>query len=472
MNNIELPFNQKGEINMAKKYEFDYDLIVIGSGAGGSAAATIAAREGKRVAIIESDTFGGDSPNWSDIPTKALLHAANLFDEARHGARFGLRTATIGYNYPSLRTWKELAVKRTGAGGNRNYYENMGIDALSGTAHFLSPNEISVNRRHLSSNHFLIATGTKWAIPDIHGLDTITCLTPRTILETIRPPKSLMIIGGGDTGVEIAQMMAIFGTKVYIAEKAGRLLPHHDNEVGELMERVLSEQKGVTTLTHSRVVSVEKEGLGKRVIISRAGTEKTIRVDEVLIAAGRVPNVDMGLENAGIKFSAKGIDVNEYLQTNVKHIFAAGDVLGNNSHTHTALMESHVVANNILHRNKITPDYTATPEVIFTNPGIATVGLNEDDCVKRDLPINKAIAPLNIIARSNTSDFRDGFVKIITDKKGVIIGATVVAPHAAEIIHELTLAVKFYLTAHDLASTPHAFLSWSEAVRVAAGKLS
>jgi len=281
-----------------------------------------------------------------------------------------------------------------------------------------------------------------------------------------------MIIGGGDTGVEIAQMMAIFGTKVYIAEKAGRLLPHHDNEVGELMERVLSEQKGVTTLTHSRVVSVEKEGLGKRVIISRAGTEKTIRVDEVLIAAGRVPNVDMGLENAGIKFSAKGIDVNEYLQTNVKHIFAAGDVLGNNSHTHTALMESHVVANNILHRNKITPDYTATPEVIFTNPGIATVGLNEDDCVKRDLPINKAIAPLNIIARSNTSDFRDGFVKIITDKKGVIIGATVVAPHAAEIIHELTLAVKFYLTAHDLASTPHAFLSWSEAVRVAAGKLS
>ncbi len=457
---------------MAKKYEFDYDLIVIGSGAGGSAAATIAAREGKRVAIIESDAFGGDSPNWSDIPTKALLHAANLFDEARHGARFGLRSATLGYNYPSLRSWKELAVKRTGAGGNKRYYENLGISAFSGAAHFLSPNEITINRRHLSANHFLIATGSQWIIPDIHGLVENGYLTPRTILETIRPPKTLMIIGGGDIGIEIAQMMAIFGTKVYIAEKAGRLLPHHDDEVGELMERILTEQKGITALTHSRVVSIEKDGLGKRVIISRAGTEKSIRVDEVLIAAGREPRVDMGLENAGIKFTAKGIEVNEFLQTNIRHIYAAGDVLGKNSHTHTALMESHVVANNILHRNKITPDYTATPAVIFTNPGIATVGLNEDDCLKRDLPINKAIAPLNIIARSNTSDFRDGFVKIITDKKGVIIGSTVVAPHASEIIHELTLAVKFMLTAHDLASTPHAFLSWSEAVRVAAGKLS
>jgi dihydrolipoamide dehydrogenase len=457
---------------MAKKNTFDYDLIVIGSGAGGSVAATIAAREGKRVAIIESDAFGGDSPNWSDVPTKALLHAANLYDEARHGARFGLRSAMLGYNYPSIRAWKELAVKRTGAGGNRRYYESQGITAFSGSAHFLSPNEISVNRRHLSASYFLIATGSQWVIPEIPGLDTIKYLTPRTILEAIRPPKSLFIIGGGDTGIEIAQLMAIFGTKVYIAEKAGRLLPHHDSEVGEIVERILGEQKGVTALTHSRVVSVEKDSLSKRVIISRAGVEKSVRVDEVLVAAGRTPTVDLGLENAGVKYTAKGIEVNNHLQTNVKHIFAAGDVLGRYSHTHTALLESHVAANNILRKDKITPDYTATPEVIFTNPEIATVGLSEDDCLKRDLPINKAIAPLNIIARSNTSDFRDGFVKIITDKKGIILGATIVAPHAGEMIHELALAVKHGLTADDVAQTPHAFLSWSEAIRVAAGKLS
>ena len=457
---------------MAKKATFDYDLIVIGSGAGGSAAATIAARAGKRVAIIEADTFGGDSPNWSDVPTKALLHAAQLYDEARHGARFGLRSGALGYNYPSIRAWKELAVKRTGAGGNRRYYENEGISTFNGVAHFLSPNEITVNRRHLSASHFLVATGSQWVAPNIQGLNEVSYLTPRTILEAMRPPKSLFIIGGGTIGVEIAQLMAIFGTKVYIAEIASRLLPREGEEVGVLMERLLKEQKGATILTQTRTLAVVKDGMGKRVTYTRGGVEKSVRVDDVLIATGRVPSVDLGLENASVAYTPKGIEVNEHLQTSARHIFAAGDVLGHDSHTHTAILESRVAANNMLHKNKVTPDYTATPRLTFTHPGIASVGLSEDDCLKRDLAINKAVAPLNIIARSNTSDFRDGFVKIITDKKGVILGATVVAPHAAEIIHELALAVKMQLNARDLAMTPHAFLSWSEAVRVAAAKLS
>ena len=457
---------------MAKKYEFDYDLIVIGSGAAGSAAATTAAREGRRVAIIESDTFGGDSPNWSDIPTKALLHVATLYDEARHGAKFGLRSATLSYNYPLIRAWKDLAVKRTGAASNKKYYESQGIDTYVGTAHFLSPNEISVNRRHISADNFLVATGSTWAIPEIPGLHAIDYLTPRTILETIRPPKSLLIIGAGDTAVEIAQLMAIFGTKVYIVEQESRLLPNYDREVGELLERTLAEQKGITTLPHSSVVSINKEGLQKRVIISRGGSEKSIRVDEILIADGRSPSVDMGLENAGIKFTAAGIKVNEHLQTNIKHIYAAGEVLGQDSHTHTALLEGQIAVNNIFKNNKIPVNYSVNPRVIFTHPAIATVGLSEDDCTRHKRAINKAIAPLNIIARSNTADFRDGFVKIITDKKGVILGATIFAPTAGEMIHELALAVRCGLTADDIAQTPHAFLSWSEAIRVAAGKLS
>ncbi len=458
---------------MAKRSKFDYDLIVIGSGAGGSAAATIAAREGKRVAIIEADTFGGDSPNWSDVPTKALLHAAELYDEARHGARFGLRSSTMGYNYPSLRTWKELAVKRTGAGGNRKYYENQGIDTFHGAAHFLSPNEISVNRRHVSAEKFLIATGSHWVAPAIQGIDDISYLTPRTILEAIRPPKTLYIIGAGTIGVEIAQLMAIFGTKVYLAEIASRILPQEDEEVGVLMERVLREQKGITSLTQTRTLMIVKDGVGKRVTYTRGGVEKSLHVDEVLIATGRVPSVDLGLENAAIAYTPKGIQVDAYLQTSNQHVFAAGDVLGHSSHTHTALLESRVAANNLLNpKAKISPDYTATPRLTFTFPAIASVGLSEDDCIKRDLPINKTIAPLNIIARSNTADFRDGFVKLITDKKGVILGGTVVAPHAAEIVHEIALAVKYRHTAEEVAATPHAFLSWSEAVRVAAAKLS
>ncbi len=462
---------------MAKKHTFDYDLIVIGSGAGGSAAATLSAGAGKRVAIIEADVFGGDSPNWSDVPTSALLHAAHLYDEARHGSRFGLRSATLGYNYPSLRAWKELAVTRTGAGGNRRYYENQRISAFNGVARFLSPNEITVNRRHLSAAQFVIATGSAWTVPNVPGLAEAGYVTPRTILEWIRPPKSIFIIGAGQVGVEIAQLLAIFGTKVYLAEKASRILPHQDQEVGTLMERVLREQKGVTSLTETRVLSVSKDGLGKRIVISRGGVEKSIRADEVLIAAGREPRVDLGLENATVKYTPKGIEVNDFLQTNVRHIYAAGDVLGRtgptNGHTHTALLESRIVAHNLMNKAKVAPDYTATPSIIFTYPNIAHVGLSEDDCIKRDLSINKAVAPLNLTARSNTADFRDGFVKIVTDKKsGIVLGSTIVAPHAGEMIHEMALAVKHGLTADDIAQTPHAFLSWSEAIRIAAAKLS
>lgn len=454
------------------KNKFDFDLIVIGSGAGGSAAATIAARAGKKVAIVERDTFGGTSPNWGDIPIKSLLHVAHLYDEARAGSRFGLRSSALGYNYPSIHNWKNLATKRTGASGNRRYYENEGVTTLVGSAHFLSPHEISVNRRQYSAEHFLIATGADWIVPDIHGIREAGFATPRTIIDAVRPPKSIYIIGGGTTGVEIAQFLAIFGTKVIIADIAGRLLPAIDSEAGEHIAANLHTNKGVAVLTQTRTLAVEKENIAYRVTYSRGGQEHNIRVDEVLLTAGRTPNVDLGLENAGVEYSAKGIMVNNQLQTSAKHIYASGDVLGRNGHTHTALLESRIAANNILHKSKLTPDYAATPEVVFTHPGIATVGLSEDDCLRRDLHIKKAVAPLNIIARSNTSDFHDGFVKLIADKKGVLIGATIMAPSAGELIHELALAIKYGLTATEVAATPHAFLTWSEAIRVAAGKLS
>lgn len=453
------------------KHSFDYDLIVIGSGAGGSAAATIAARAGKRVAIIEEDTLGGDSPNWSDVPTKALLHVAEVFDQAKHADQFGLRTSTLGYNYPSIKNWKNKVVERTGAANNRRFYETHGISAFMGKAHFLTPHEITVNRRHLSSSHFLVATGSSWETPKIQGLSDMGYLTPRSILENVRPPKSLFIIGGGTYGIEIAQLMATFGTKVYIAEQAARILPGEDPEVGETIERMLTEQKGAVILTHSRVLSVEKDGLGKKILVRRGDTEKTYKADEILVATGRMPNVDLGLENASIAYTPKGIEVNEHLQTSVKHIYAAGDVLGRNSLTHSALLESRIAAHNMFERTKISPDYKATPRVIFTYPEVASVGLTEDDCRRRDLAINKALSSLNIVARSNTSDFRDGFVKLISDKKGVILGGTIISPSAGELIHEVGLAVKYGLTASQLAETPHAFLSWSEAIRVAAQRL-
>lgn len=450
---------------------FDFDLIVIGSGASGSVAATIAAKAGKRVAIIESDVLGGESSNWGDVPSGALLKTAHLYRQAKEGSEFGLRSSGLGYNYPALRSWKNTAVKRTGVANNRRFYEGHNISVFMGRAHFITPHEITVNRRHLSAKRFLIASGAEWSVPAIKGLSDIPFYTPRTILETLRPPKSILIIGGGEDGIEIAQLLSTFGTKVYLTEQKQRLLPREEPETSELIEKVL-EKQGVSVLTRSKVVAVHKVDTGVKVIISRGGMEKFIRCDEVLVATGHVPMVDLGLNNASVTFDEKGIKVNRYLQTTARHIYAAGSVLGRHQQTHTAIIEGQVAAHNLFHFDRITPDYTAITRLISTYPEIAQTGLTVREARKKDLSIKTGFAPLSIVGRSNIADFDDGFVKIITNENRVVIGATVVAPGAGEIVHELALAIKARIKADVIAQTPHAFLSWSEAVRVAASKIN
>jgi pyruvate/2-oxoglutarate dehydrogenase complex dihydrolipoamide dehydrogenase (E3) component len=453
------------------KQKYDYDLIVIGSGAGGGVAADIVAGAGKRVAIIEGDALGGQAPNWGCIPTKALLHAAGIYDAAKHGSPFGIRGSAIGYNYPSVRAWKDLAIKRTGASNSSQYYHARGINLFHGDAHFISPNEVSVNRRHLSAEHFLIATGSQWVIPDIQGLKNVPYLTPRTALDLVRPPKSVFVVGGGSSGTEFAELFSVFGSKVYIADIAPRLLPREDDEVGELIGEHFTSHRGMSVLTKTKVIRVSREGLTTRVTYVRGGSEHTVKVDQLLIATGKTPNVDIGLENAGIEYTPKGIEVNEYLQTSAKHVFASGDVLGRHAYTHMGVYESRIAAHNLLHKNKVSPDYTAVPRVTFISPEVASVGKSEADCLKRDLSIKIGIAPLNIISRSNVANQREGFVKVITDRRGILIGATVVSPNAGEVVHELTLAIQHGLSALQVANTLHAFPTWSEAVRVACTKI-
>lgn len=457
---------------MARKRNLDYDLIVIGSGAAGSTAALTVAKAGKKVALIEAGTFGGESPNWGDVPTKAMLHAANLYDEARRGTRFGIRSSMLGYNYPSVLAWREKAIRRTGAADNRRYYDSLGIDTYAGIAHFLSPHEISVNRKHITAEYFLVATGSHFDMPDVYGVETVRYLTPKTLLDSARLPRSIFIVGSDSEAVEYAQLLATFGTKVYLAEKSSRLLPDEDSEVGQLLEEHLHSTKGITCLTETQIAGIEKRGLGVRVSFTRGTTSKAVQVDEILFTTNRAPSTDLGLENATVSYTPAGIDVNEQLQTSAKHIYAAGHVLGGDCPTHVATLHGRVVAHNILNKTPTSPNTTAIPRVTYTNPGIASVGLSENDCIKRDLKVSQTIAPLSMVGRSNTSDFSTGFVKLIADKKGLLLGATVVAPHAAEIIHELTLALFHGMSVADIAATPHAFLSWSEAIRVAAAKLA
>ena len=455
-----------------KKTKFDFDLIVLGSGAGGSAAANIAAKNGLKVAIVEKDIFGGESPNYGDIPIKTLLHAANAYAGARRAARYGIRSNTLGYNFPTIAAWKKLVVKRTGAHDNQKFYEASGIKTYRGNARFITPNEISVNRQHISAEKFIIATGSELSLPYISNIQNVNYHTTRTILDITRPPKSIFIVGGGAEAIEISQLLAIFGTKVYISEVSSRLLPQEDEEVGLAIENILVEEMKIFVLPQTRVVAVEKDGLGKKVIFQRGGVEKFIKVDEILIAGNKKPATDIGLENALVDYTDSGITVNEFLQTSAKHIYAAGSVTGSQFTTGDILLQSKICAHNIIKtRSKISPNYTSSPRVIFTWPEVASVGLTEDDCIKRDLQFKTSIATLNLIARSNTDDFKNGFVKLICDKRGKLIGASVVSPEATSIIHEIGLAIKYDLYASDLADLPHAFLSWNEAIRVAANRI-
>jgi pyridine nucleotide-disulphide oxidoreductase dimerisation region len=457
---------------MAQKPTFDYDVIIIGSGAGGSPAATVLARAGKKVAIIERGVFGGESPNWGDIPTGALLYTADVYHEAKTAAKFGLRTSTVGYNYPSLLAWKDTAIRRTGTGGNRSYYEKQGISVFTGSAHFLSPNEITVSRRHLSARKFLIASGSTWRDDHIPGLDEVAHHTPQTILSLKRPPKTLFVVGSGTTAMELAYLFSTFGSKVYVAETAGRILPEFDQEVGELIAADAKAQRGMNILTQTKLVAIQKDGIAKRVTYARGGQQHSVRVDELLITDDRLPTTDIGLENAGVAYTEHGIQVSEAMQTSARHIFAAGSVVDLQAQTHTILSHSRTAAHNLLHHNFIALDDTPRLTIAFTDPQIARTGLDEDDCLRRDLKINVALAPLTLTARSNITDRRSGFVKLISDKKGVLLGATIVAPGASDLMTGLSLAIRHGLTAKQLMSTPNCFVAWSEAVRIAAGKLA
>lgn len=453
------------------KQKYDFDLIVIGSGAGGSVAADLVARAGWRVAIVEGDALGGECPNYGCVPSKALLHAANVYDAARESKKFGIRLSAMGFNYPSVKAWKDQAIKRTGTHGIEKYYRSLGITLFQGTAHFLSPNEITINRRHISGKNFLVATGSRLELPSIVGLESVDYLTSRSALDLTRPPKSLFVIGGGATGSEMTELFSTFGTKVTIADIAPRLLPHEDEETSEALEHFLRTERGVGVLTKTKVIAVANDGPMVKVTYLRGGEQHIVKAEKILITTSKVPSTDLGLENAGIEYSHKGIEVNEHLQTTAPHIYAAGDVLGHYMYTHVGVYESRVAAHNLLKKQKVSPDYSAIPRVTFTTPEIASVGMSEADCLRRDLDIKKAIAPLNMITRSNVTDTKNGFCKVITDVDGRLLGATVVAPHAGEIIHELTVAIQHGLTARDVANTLHAFPTWSEIVRVACSKI-
>lgn len=454
---------------MGKK--FDYDYVVIGSGAAGSAAALLASGLGVKTAIVEGDKWGGSTLNYRDVPYGAALGFAENYSSAVYGSRFGMTSSTLRYNYPTVLNWQAAAVRRAG-GGSRKVFENAGVDCFNGLANFISPHEIAVGDQQISSEKFLIATGSEITATGISGADTVSCWTPNTVLRMAKLPKVMLVIGGGSTGCEIAEYFAALGVQVLIAEAADRLLPREDPEASTVIEDFLRKRFQVEVLTSSRVVALTQDLKSKQVIFVRDNQEKSVRVDAIVLATTPEPATDCGLENADVKYDYTGIKVDKNLRTSCGHIWAAGDVIGGESSTEKATYEAKLATMNALKKAGNIANYTGYVRMTNTFPQVAKVGYNEVELGPQGEKRKVSIIPIESISAANTNDFREGFIKLSADPKGQIIGATIVAPNADLIVQEISLAIRCGIRVAEVAATPHVATSWSEAVRIAARELA
>ena len=441
---------------------FDFDLAIIGSGDAGSEAAFLANEAGLSVVIIECDKWGGSSLNYGDIPMGALNYVSHLLHETKKAAKLGLSSNALRYNYPTVNNWKNFAMKRAGADDDTVYTEDK-IACIKGQAHLLSAHEISVNEETIKAKNILIATGSSVLDTGIKIPENLDYWLPENVPYILRPPKSVFIVGAGATGCEIAQYFSEMGCNVTIADLAVRILPQEDEEVGQVLEEVFTKDN-ITVLTQSRVIAIEKCDNAKKIVFIRGGQEKSVKADEVVLCTGQAPNADIGLENAKVKYTHEGIKVGPDMQTSQKNIYACGDVIGGHSCSMKAKIEARIAAAHIIGKSKDVVDYLGLIRVTKLYPEIATVGMTEDDCIKSDKKFKKVIRPLFCNA-SITSNFRSGFIKMLCDKHGLFIGATIMAPNAGIIAQELAMALRYSMTIREIYAVPHPENEWSMIVQ-------
>lgn len=452
---------------MGKNYDFDY--VIIGSGLAGRTLARKLASENRKIAIVEASDFGGAEINTRDLPYKLNLDFAQNFHTLNHSP--AVNQNSCHFNFPTLMSKNQEYI-----GDIRNQeiaeIQNLGIRIIDGYADFVDQHTISVNGKEHSSRFFIIATGSSLKATEITGLESVAYLSPDTVFNLKRLPKFVFVVGGGPSGVEIAEFFALLGIGVIIMERGNQLLPKEDAETSQVITDYFTNELGITVVTGSKVTAITEDHSSKIVVFTSGAGEKMVRVDSIVLATGSVPNLDLNLENAGVKYKTTGITVDKYFATSAKNIFAIGDCIGDeDSSSARVSLQASILANNFLHRQKLTPVYTGRVKKIGTHPEIAITGLNERDILSRDLKSRRAIVHFSEIPTLSAPEYKYGFVKLITDTSLHLIGATIVAPHADDIISELSLVIANHLTVESLVTTPHDVSAPAAAIALAAKKL-
>lgn len=443
-----------------------YDLIVVGGGAGGLVAAKVALGLGKKVAILEKAKLGGECTWGGCIPSKTLIHIASLVEASRVANRFGSQECNL--NIDLSKVMEAIHSKRESIYQSHTpqKLEEEGIDIYFGDPKFVNCRNIEVRDKILEAKKFIIATGTRPFIPKIDGLKDIKYLTNETIFELKTLPKSMLILGGGPVGVEIACALNNLGVKITLVEMNKNILPKEDPELSIMLAERM-ESKGINLRTSLALTKIIKNKEIRFICTQSDSVQVELVAESLLVCVGRSPNIEnLNLENIGIKMTPKGILVNNEMQTSVSNIYACGDVVGPYQFSHMAEYQAIIAAQNaLIPFFKKSANYNNAIWVTFSDPEFASAGLNEADA--RDKLGDKIkVFRINYSAidRAKIDDNTYGMCKIICDSRGYILGAHILGKNAGELIHEIQVGKSYNLQIWDFYKVIHAYPTYSELI--------
>lgn len=450
--------------------DHDYDLVVLGSGSAAFAAAIRATDSGFKVALMESSVVGGTCVNVGCVPSKAMLAPADAYFRAGHHPFAGISTSANGVDLGAMVAAKAELVDQLRAEKYLDLAGEYGFTVCHGRAEFVDAETIECGGERIRGRAYLVATGASPAVPPIEGLAEAGYLTSTTALELRQVPKELAVIGANAIGLELGQLFLRLGSRVTFLEAMPRITPLEEPEVSKTMTAIL-EEEGAEILTGVNVKSVRREGERRRIAFEHAGSERELEVDEVLVATGRRPNTaGLGLERAGIELTERGaLKVDEQLRTANPRVWGAGDVTGHPQFVYVAAYEGNLAARNALEGAGERVDFTSLPRVIFTGPTVAAAGLTDEQANQQGIECECRVLPLVHVPRALVNRDTRGFVKIVAERStGRILGATAVADGAGDVIQAAIYAIKFGLTAEQVASTWAPYLTFAEAFKLAA----